>query len=147
MPGDSGIHGGEASDQNAPGLTLPKWFLITTTGILGTIGITFLPWSVWVTLMLLDYTNVRDVRGEVLSDHKARLAILEQSRENHALQLQSIGASRFTSEQANAIRDGLQSEIRAVSTELKALQRDFDRNFGKPKGATVEPFELETTGE
>ena len=148
---DSGIHDTGATsfaagELNATAYAIPRWFLMTISGIAGVFSMTFVPWSIWVTLQLLDYQNVRDLRGDVLLDHKSRLQTLEVSRENTALQLQSISASRFTSDQANAIRDGLQSEIRAVSSEVRSLQRDFDRSF-KPKGAVVDPSEIETIGE
>lgn len=133
-PNGSGIHDDAIAEQTAAGLTLPKWFLITITGIAGVFAVTYVPWSVWVTWTLIDFVNVKETRGEVLLDHRARLIALEVSRENHALQLQAISSTRFTAEQANALNQGTLAEIRAVASDVKSLQRDFDRSgIGKAK--------------
>jgi hypothetical protein len=104
----------DTDEQNQPGLTLPRWFLIVVSAILATCAIPVLSWAVWVTLAILSM-------APMTSDSTARIKALEATQQNHALQLQTFNASRF------------ESRLDRIETGVQSLQRDFDRTLGKIK--------------
>lgn len=105
------------TEQNEPGLTLPRWFLLTITGIAGFFAITYVPWSIWVTATLFGLmAGTRDT-----DDNTIRIKAIEVNQQNHALQLQTFNASRF------------ESRLDRIETGVQSLQRDFDRTLGKVK--------------
>lgn len=130
---DSNIHVVDPSvaEQNAVGWMAPRWFLIWITGLGGLMGITFVPWAIWATMMLLNYQNIRDTRGEIITEMRSNIAVLQQSRENHALQLQAISATRFTAVEARALNASTDARLDRIDGKLESLQRDFDRTIGK----------------
>lgn len=128
----SGIHDEELAAP--PGsLTLPRWFLVLMAAVASLFGVTYLPWSIWVTWTLITLDNAAVNRFNDAVNNRDRIVRLEESRENHALQLQAISATRFTAEQANVLNQSTLSEIREVAKDVQALQRDFDRTIGKGK--------------
>jgi hypothetical protein len=116
---DSNIHVVDPTviEQNAPGLTLPRWFLMTITAIASFFAVTYVPWSIWVTVALFGLmAGTRDT-----DDNTVRIKAIEAVQQNHALQLQTFNASRF------------ESRLDRIETGVQALQRDFDRTLGKVK--------------
>jgi uncharacterized membrane protein len=117
MPLDPNIHVADPSviEQNQTGFSIPRWFLIAITGISGFFALTYVPWSVWVTVALLGLTaGVKDT-----DENTARIKALEAVQQTHALQLQTFNASRF------------ESRLDRIETGVQSLQRDFDRTLGK----------------
>lgn len=116
---DQNIHVADPSvvEQNATGFALPRWFLLAITGIAGFFAVTYVPWSIWVTVTIFGLmAGIDDT-----DDNTLRIKTLELNQQNHALQLQTFNAARF------------ESRLDRIETGVQSLQRDFDRTLGKVK--------------
>lgn len=107
--------------------SVPAWFVKLVGVCLSLLTMTFVPWSIWVTVTLFNLQSTADV----IAENRERIRTIENDNASLNSQLQVIGATRFTAESGRALTANLELRFDRLETKVDQLRSDVDRSFRK----------------